>query len=375
MKRPFQRHSGIWTLGRLTALVLGLTLLGQACFGADVTGNTNGTPSTATDPAQTFRDFLSNPPWIKKIVYRRDRNYVVDKTDRKHPRREQGIANYEAALQQGGYYRKHLEGDRFYDPLPGTTNRLPVLPGKGISGASEQFFWRLWESKDSNSIALVPRTGQPGGSDKNWLDGFFQNELYELNRVRMLGFDPLADGVIKWVNNDYFIGNSSRFGRIEGRITHYTNGLPQTIQYTVNSSGTYHLTVRYRYLLGRTFPPYEVQVETVDPKGETVVHLNYIDELEIGDDPKAKHGYFPQDFRVDQSPFGLVQYSSNGILYHVDMQGRLHAVDTTYRPISSLDRPGSRVAAMVSVILISAVVCAFFIKYAKGKALKREQRD
>ena len=362
------RNGSLWI-----AMLLSLMLAGLTVLGAETVGNTNGTPS-ATDPAQTYRDFLSHPPWIKKIVYRRDRNYELDVTDRRHPHHPLGFATYEAAIQPDGYYRKHLKGAPLYDGTS-LTNPLPVVPGRGISGASDSMFWRLWLD---NAIVLVPRDSEPGASSNNWMRGFFRHEQIALEAVLRLGLDRLAGASIRWTDTNHFVADAYRVitygplikGLVKGEITSYTDSLPQVVEYTVGvgQPNPQHATVRYRYDSDQTFPPYEIAVEDTDQLGQKITHYNYVDELNIGVDPKAKHGYLPEMFRVEQKTFDVVQYSSNGVLYHVDAQGRMHPVDTTYRSLSSLDQNGSKVATTTALVLAASCICGILLFFTRRKA-------
>ena len=371
MKRAFQRRSGVGTFARLAAMLLSLMLAGLTVLGAETVGNTNGTPS-ATDPAQTYRDFLSNPPWIKKLAYRRDRNYELGAAARlPHLTR---FATYEAAVQPNGYYRKHLKGAPLYD---GTflTNPLPVVPGRGISGASDSMFWRLWLD---NAIVLVPRDSEPGASSNNWMRYFFRHEQIDLEAVLKLGLDRLAGASIRWTDTNHFAADAFRAiipygplikGLVKGEITGYTNGCPLVVECTfgLDQHKPQHTTVRYRYDADQTFPPYEIEVEDTDQLGQKTRHSIYIDELNTGIDPKAEHGYLPEMFRVEQIPFDVVQYSSNGVLYSVDVQGRMHPIDTTYHPLSSLDHSGSRMATTAALVLVASCVCGILLFFTRRK--------
>ena len=289
--------------------------------------------------AQTYRDFLSSPPWVKKIEFGLDRNYRVDVTDRRHPQREEGLGLYEAAWQPGGYYRKHLDGSPLYDNPPGQTPRhRPVVAGQeDISGASDRYYWRLWEGQDE--ISLVPKDNQSGANSNNWLRGFFNLELADLEKIRRLGLDHLVDARITWVDNDHFTAESASHGLAHGSIVNYTDGLPETVQYSFDSASSLVFKVHYAYEAGKTFPPHRITVEDTDSSGALITHINYINELDAGLDPDAKEGYRPETFRVRTDPFKQVSLSSNGVLYHVNQSGRLNAVDTQYPGIEQFSRP------------------------------------
>jgi hypothetical protein len=345
-----------------TATALSLMLASLANSGADKAGNTNGT-SSATDPAQTYRDFLSDPPWIKKIVYRQDKNYaVVVDPKNGHSIRLDGLASYEAAIQPNGYYRKHLQGALIYDRrMPGRTNAETTIQGYVISGASKQYYWRYFGLDD---IALVPRDTEAGASTNNWLRGFFSLEHKDLEQVCKLGLDALADTTIQWADKDTFGAVSPKFGHGRGKIVSYTNGVPEAVDYTI---GTFHSVVRYQYNIGVAFPPHKILVKDFRRDGTILLHANYIDDLIVGIDPEAKEGYSPASFRDNSVPFKSVLLSSNQVLYSVDIQGRLHPQDTTYHSFSSLNHGGSRVATTGGVILFAVAACAFLLHYMMEK--------
>lgn len=323
------------------------------------------------DGAQTYRDFLSNPPWLKTIKFRLDRNYRVDVTDEHHPQREEGTGIYEAALQPGGYYRKHLEGSPLYDNPPGQIPRnRPVEAGREtISGASDRFYWRLWEGQDE--ISLVPKDDQSGASADNWLRGFFNFELADLEKIRRFGLDHLVDARITWIDKDHFTAVSSSRGSAHGTIVHYTNGLPETVEYSFDSASSLVFRVRYVYESGKTFPPQQMTVEETDPNGNRLAHINYIDELDVGLDPNAKAGYHPEEFRVRAEPFKQVSISSNGVLYHVDQRGRLNAVDTKYVGFERFLQPKPR--PMIAALVLVTPSLAFFLYFVIARRRAKRQ--
>jgi len=351
----------------LSALVLSL-----ACLGGSLAKGEAETSSLQTKgAAQTYRDFLSNPPWIKEIKFRLDRNYQVDVTDERHPKRETGEGIYEAALQPEGYYRKHLDGSPLYDNPPGQTPAVrPVIPGKEtISGASDKFYWRLWEGQDQ--ISLVPRDDQSGASSNNWLRGFFNFELADLEKIRRLGLDQLVGAQITWVDKDHFTAISSSRGTAHGAITKYTDDLPETVEYSFDSAKAQVFRVHYAYASGVTFPPHQITVEDIDSTGHQVIHVNYIDQLEAGFDSNAKTGYHPEAFRTQTAPFAHVSLSSNSVLYQVDQRGQMSAVDTSYPGIKQFLPPKPH-PFIVGLVLMTPTL--FFAGYLamNWRRLKRQ---
>jgi hypothetical protein len=286
--------------------------------------------NAASNAADMYRGFLSNPPWVKKIVFRRDRNYVVDATDPLHPHRKEGMATYVAALQPHGFYRKHLEGSTLYDNPPGMVpSRRNIVPGKEtISGASVKFFWRLWEREQG--IALIPRDNSPGGSPQNWLRGFFDTEVADVKKVLKLGMEQLVDASLTWTDNDHFCAGLPGGKTAAGTIIEYTNGLPSVVEYSIGGPTKAHFIVRYGYSSDRLFPPHECSVEETDGLGNKIVHMNYIDEIEIGLDSDAADGYFPEHFQLKSDRYKDVTLSSNGVLYSVEATGGLKVLETRY---------------------------------------------
>ena len=343
----------------LAVLALSVTLAALACFAAGEAGNTIATVNPApTDPAQTYRDFLSDPPWIKRISYRQDRNYFhVGGNSNKPGTPLQGYARYEAGIQPAGYYRKHLEGAvtrfAFGHEEP------PDVAGRGITGASEKYFWRIWEG--DGHVTIVPRSKEEGASPNNWLNGFFRFEMLDLKLIQTLGLDQLTDATIVWVDKDHFTARSAAFGPAHGTILHYLDGLPSEVAYSFVAFTNYYYLARYTYKSGTPFPPYQIVVLTKRDGAVEVCHTNYIDELEVGLDPAAADGYSAAEFRVENTPFNRVQYSSNAVLYEIDLKGRMHAVDTTYRPIASLNPGGSWIAITAPLISVAVAVGAVFL--------------
>ena len=350
----------------LPVLLLSLTCL---CNGLPKCEAAKAVSIQAQDAAQTYRDFLSNPPWLKDIKFRLDRNYRVDVTDERHPRREEGMGEYEAALQPEGYYRKHLAGSPIYDNPPGQTPASrPVVAGQEtISGTSDRFYWRLWEGQDQ--ISLVPKEGQSGAAPNNWLRGFFNFEMADLEKIRRLGLDHLVDARITWVDKDHFTAVSSSRGPAHGAIIQHTNGLPDTVAYSFDSASSLVYRVHYAYAPGVSFPPHQISVEDTDAAGDQIIHVNYIDELEVGLDPNAKTGYHPEAFRTQTAPFAHVSLSSNGVLYQVSQHGQLNPVDTRYPGLEQFTplKPHPLIVGLVMITPTLALVLYFVMNQRRMK--------
>jgi len=329
--------------------------------------------NSITQAAQSYRDFLANPPWLKKIQFGLDRNYRVDVTDEHHPRREEGVGIYEAAWQPNGYYKKHLDGSPLYDNPPGQTPKSrPVVAGnENISGASDRFYWRLWEGQDQ--VSLVPKDGQSGASNDNWLRGFFDFELEDLAKIRRLGLDYLVDANLKWDDQNHFTAQSTNHGSAHGAIANYTNGLPETIEYSFDSSPSMIFRVHYDYGSDRMFPPRQITIEDSDDSGKRITHVNYIDSLIVGLDPDAKDGYRPEMFRVRTDPFKQVSISSNGVLYHVGQRGRLDAIDTQYPGIERFNPPTQHPVIVALVMGTPSLAFFAYFMVARGRTKKQEQ--
>jgi hypothetical protein len=321
-----------------------------------------GTNATA-DPAQIYRNFLATRPWIKQIDFRMDRNYEIDATDPSHPERKQGLATYKAAIQPNGYYLEHLQGSLLYDNPPGLKPSTRVIaPGnETISGASTQFFWRIWEG--TNGMALVPRDNTPGASSKNWLRHSFNYEIGDVNKILRLGFDKLSDGSLNWIDNDHFKAIGLYGKQAEGVIRQYTNGLPRLVDYSIYNSSNEKFIVQYAYKPGRPFPPYQIIVQDINKK---VTHTNYIDDIQIGLDLSATNGFLPEMFRP-KIMAERVSLSSNSVLYQVGQNGEMKVLSTTYDPTLFGTNPAKR-QTLSLIILLN--IFFFFI----GFAIWRKQK-
>jgi hypothetical protein len=307
-----------------------------------------------SDPAKVYRDFIAQPPWIKKVVFERTPNPVRIE-DKPYTGPMPPFDRYEGALQPQGYYVKYLDGVAYWRLKRGPDG-LVLQPSKpepgeeGVRGASDRHYWCLGPGHMTAEIA--PRRPEEGAYPYHGEELAARLWMGLLDRVRRLGLERLTNAAIRWEDSDRFAGSTQDGQPVSGSITRYTNGLPAQVEYCVGDTNWF--VVQYAYLPGRPFPPYEVVWWAVGGGGEPRKTTNRIEVLEVGLDPAASNGYLLTQFRTKTNLLTSLLYCSNGVRYEIDRAGQWHKVDERVPDWSELTGGISRAAGLTVLVLAVA---------------------
>lgn len=304
--------------------------------------------SEARPAAEAYRGFLEETPWIKRILYRRshsyEEGYAADTPA--HPLERLPrlfvLDEFEAAWQPAGWYRRSLYDAMIYAKYSRTRGRiLTNVPPPGqefVIGTNEEYYWRI--SPGHRAVSIQPRPGGPGYSFGP--DLVHANVEWRLRRTLRLGLDFMGIGPLRWldpenfeVEPEHFYGFPNSGGR--GRVVRRDEtGRPLEVLYTIHDApaGFEQIRVTYRYRPEQPFPPHEILVYQPVPGEGIVIHTNYIDHLELGLDPEAERGYYPEKFRAAHIPLARLIVHSNDIVYQVRGDGQLQRLpEIPYEPL------------------------------------------
>lgn len=323
--------------------------------------------SSAAEKCPSFHEFVVEPPWIRRIEYRRSQSYREVKaarvpTDPPVVLPRLFVLNEAVvAWQPKGWYMRHLFDATLYSVS--TRERLIVTnlppPGlEGISGANQYYYWQI--SPGHQVVGIRPRPGQPGYTPYSDLPhvGF----EFEFRRFLRLGLDLMGVGPFRWLNREEFEVEPVAIYRFpnpggRGRITAWDErGRPLGAVYRLREAppGCEEVRVTYRYRDAEATLPWEFLAYQRTPTEGEIVHTNYLDKIELGLDPEAPDGYYPEQFRAAHVPLARLIVVSNDIRYEVRRDGRLEKIPDV--PYTELPTEPSR--AMLRWILASCLaVC------------------
>ncbi len=359
--------SGWLGLRLLTALIL-LPLAGRAQGAVEQKAQV----TIKRTPSQEFRDFLAQPPPIKKILFIESGNHHSISIP-EHPtiylNRD---TYYEGAMQAAGYYLQTRSNG-----IPNANMKVNGEiewsykgPGKEtIAGATDRFAWSLVDGRDH--LNIYPKMAADGRSEfnENWM-----KVERRLAAIRRLGLTQIADGVLAWGDPDHFSGTSPLNGPFSGTVSGYSNGLVSAITYSVGVTPKKQaFEIRYAYLPGRPFPPFQIVSRRTDQKG-SVPLTNTIEELVVGESlPEATEGYKPSSFLSEKSPPPRMMIWSNNVRTMLAPNGRFQTVDETppdYSGMISGEGHNSYVAILVLVIISAAFLSLYLAR--RGTFIQRQ---
>lgn len=305
---------------------------------------------------QKFRDFLSDPPPIKMIVFGvSGENYrmIKDGKDLGHPK---GTVMYEAGLQGESFYLKMLTNAPFAHP--GVVNGT-------VYGRSRDKFWKLMPNNVDIYFADTDPSANTNGP--NAMLGEVQHYRDLLTRALQLGIEHLVPGTLQWLDQTVFTADSA-YGNLNGRITTEDDGLPMSIQFTYEKLPGVARQVVYRYS-GAKFPPHEI-VGTIVAEGKTIrLATSTIEELIVGSEAPDFRGYLPTDFRSTDKdlPINLLYYTNN-INHQVNPDGTLTPVPEMVPNLANL-QPQKATARVVLWMVVIGLFSFFCLQAARwGKA-------
>jgi hypothetical protein len=316
------------------------------------------------DPAEIFRQYLSNPPWIRHVSFFRSRNYEIDTiTDPQNPKPYSGFATFHGALQPGGFYLNYQTNAFFYDLIG-----HPRVGEEMIFGASDRFWWQL--SSGHDVLSLAPRHPEDGQSSRHGRERLALYSLAILKKVRLFGMKHLVDAKIEWLDADCFQAHSEEHGLVSGRIAAYSNALPARIEYSVPSDAPEKHTVLLSYRDSqdkRWYPPFQsVSYSELDPARR---YTNIILSIDTGLEEGRQHGYRPSEFRIKEQPLASLLISSNRATYTVLESGAWVPVQDTPPDFAALAERKSPAAISSSFILAGSLVGLLLL----GHAVRRSR--
>lgn len=323
------------------------------------------------DLSQKLRNFLSNPPWIKNVVFLRSKNYYINSSSPKGPRHV-GFTRYQGVLQAQNFYLKHLSNS--------IMDQIYVRVGlETIFGSTERYFWHLESGHDV--LRLAPRRPEDGQAPNNSRDRLCRSQRRILQSIQRLGIDPLAEASLHWTTPIEFTGTLPESEPVVGKISRFhADGLPAELEFEVRQG---RQSTKYVALLSHSIPgavsdslaflPREIVYYANTPSAQKLKFTNIIEFCEVGEDHTNQGGYTPSQFRSKPQPIALFVVSSNSARYQVSQSGGWEKIEDRPPMLVDLQSRSTTQTTAAVVVLLLAVSAIFGIVCMRSRIDKQHQ--
>jgi hypothetical protein len=252
--------------------------------------NASVNASAQTGGVAEYRRFVSDPPFMKRVVFGQSGNLFTVYVQGHEPRSPVGFVLFRGAMQSDSWYLQTVANAPLGSKASSTGDGYTV-------GKTSAYYWGL--SADRKTISKTPVSSKEGGGPKT-LAG---RGLLRINMVRRLGLiylEPLqipdVPSSITWIDESNFKGTTGSKGLMTGKIVEFTNGFPEQVRFQFSEIPNADFSVVYTYDHGRAFPPSRITGYKTTG-GQTAELWEFVlDEIEIGSELAGFEGYTPQQF-------------------------------------------------------------------------------
>lgn len=300
--------------------------------------------------------FLATRPPVKHAVFYRTRGDYTPQSLLRDPAHltNYGVSKYEGAIQENGFYLKHLSNS----PL---IRGIAIRGEELILGENKMHFWQM--TGGHHVLGISPKQSNT--------DPFKSREFicslskYLIDELRCLGLNELAGFTVQFTDKATFFGTNARNETLKGTLVSNKNSVV-TLQYTLASAPEDTYFVSYTY---DENPNAEISLrftKRLRRGGVEGKEIDYaIQNVEYGHDPSALKGYFSLDFRNKPQPLALLVLYTNNLRFIVNTDGSLSGLDGYRLPG---DTPAKSGDAQTFLVILFASFIGFCLIAVKNKA-------
>ena len=229
-----------------------------------------------------------------------------------------GVSRYEGAIQDAGFYLKHLTNSPL---IPGA-----MRPGEElILGENRDQFWQMEAGHHVLGVSPKRSNTHPAAGRKL----ICLLSKYLIHELRCLGVNELAGFNLVFPDPLHFAGTNSAGDKAFGTLF-VTNNSAAALSYTIASSPQDVYEVRYQFSGGEFPSRINKRMKRGVVQGQDIDLA--VEQLDYGMDPKASKGYFALDFRTKPQPLATLVLYTNNLRFIVNPDGTLAGMDGYQRP-------------------------------------------
>ena len=323
-------------------------------------GNRTSSP-TKPDRVESFKAFVSSPPVIEELVYRKK---LPPDLHRPPPMETglQGSTNYQfmhARWQTNGLFWRELS--ELSDLSEYRLQRKLVI-------RSDRRFWFL-----DSVQAIVGDLDDPASSNgkgpTSHLNLILDTELRKLGEVLNFGVFHLPPASIRWQGDEFATEAKLALTTIQirGKLARTPDGLPASlgVEYR-NDQGIATYSIRYSYTTNVGLPFFPNQWRVLWLRNGREIEMGEVSllRLGVGEEPLPLASFDASAFiRTNRS---VMRYYTNHMLYAANRLGQLVPLPVGVSPGDTLNQP-SLATHRYFYLVIAGLTIGFFLRVVRMK--------
>jgi hypothetical protein len=269
-----------------------------------------------------------------------------------------GVSRFEGAIQDTGFYLKHLTNSPLIDGS--------MKPGEELMlGENLKYFWQMDPGHHVLGVSPKNSNTQPAAGRRF----VCLISKYLIQELRCLGLNELADFNLTF-SQSHFAGTNSKGLRVTGDLI-VTNNTEAMLSYTIDAAPQDVYEVRYSFGGAAELPVrINKRLKRASIVGQDIDFV--IENLDYGIDSKAPKGYFGLDFRSKPQPLATLLLYTNNLRFVVNRDGSLVGMDGYQHPTPV---PAQRAEVSLFFVILFVGATGFCLITFGGKAHSATQSN
>jgi hypothetical protein len=308
-----------------------------------------------------FLAHATSGPTIRRVVFQRTKGMYTARYLLRDASTisNYGPAKYEGAIQENGFFLKHLTNSLYETD--------PVRPGEElIFGENLRSYWQM--DAGHHVLGISPKESNTDRVRSRESICCCNRRL--LDEVCFLGLEELKGLNFVFLNDTRFKGTNANREAVTGNISTSRSPTNSVVRVAYSVSSTPDAVYEVTYFIDGDRKAgggvhFKKRLHKGEVKGQWIDYV--LQEIDYGVDPVASKAYFPLDFRRKLNPLASLVLYTNNARFIVQSDGRFLAIDGYSQP----GDPSAQRAGGPTFLLIVAAAAAGFCLVTHGRATNR----
>jgi hypothetical protein len=276
------------------------------CFVAFIIFEAAFTSSASADGLSQYKDFISNPPWIKKVTFAQSGNLFPVIIGDKEQRDTSGYVLFDASIQSNSWYLQIVTNAPIGENDPRMGNGF-------VLGQSFTNYWSVMSSRKKFTVSSFEAS--EGGPLKH-ITKMWLNRIQMIQRLGLIYLEPSeipdVPQSISWVDKLNFKAETSVHGTMKGKIVEFTNDFPEKVELEFSKIPKTTFSVVYGYDAERAFPPFSITAYKTTGNDTKQLWEFLLPNIETGDLEPNFYGFSPGSFMSPDQLASAKKFIENG---------------------------------------------------------------